>query len=262
MIGFIEDKAYVLHRIKHRETSQKLHLFSLESGHIQAVLKGVYTQRKYRCATQPFTLLNIRYKNTRYPYRYLSVAEPVISPRHHFTGQRIACALYINEILFHSLPYQHAYQELFYLYAQFLAALEQACLDLLDIQLRIFEKQMLSLLGYHYNFTLTCHDAAVAPHKMYHFIPGQGLIDAAHAKHATTYTRHDGYSISQSISQSAGQAFTGEALLAMAHNDFTEKATRQQAKYIMRAAIQHMIGYKTLKSRKLFVDRNFYTWLS
>ena len=250
MMGFIEDEAYVLHSIKHRETSQKLHLFSLESGHIQAILKGVYTQYKYRCATQPFTLLNIRYKNTRYLYRYLSAVEPVISPRHHFTGQRIACALYVNEILFHSLPSQHPYQELFHLYAQLLVTLEQASPDVLDIKLRIFEKQMLSLLGYHYDFTVTCHGEAVEQNKMYHFIPGQGLVvtTASLKQEITRHTEHahEHFFIS----------FTGQALLSIAHDDFAEKTTRQQAKHIMRAAIQHLIGYKILKSRKLFVAHN------
>ena len=240
-MNLIQDKAYVLHKRKHKETSVLIDLFTAEHGRIKAIAKGVRSGHNGKCKnlTRHFVLLNVAYKNPVYrnAYKHLSFAEPV-KTLHHFTGNKLACALYINELLTHSLPYQQAYQPLFLLYSSLLIDLEQSNLNSIDIKLRIFEKHMLSLLGYHYRFNTTCNDEPIDGCAYYQFVPGHGFMQSTYQ--STSNTRN---------------IFSGTTLLNIAQDDYTQITTRQQAKHIMRIALQHLTGNKEIKSRKLFLSR-------
>ena len=150
-------------------------------------------------------------------------------------------SLYCKTSTVPSLPYQHQYAELFYLYAQLLADLAVEPLESVDIKLRIFEQQLLRSLGYQYNFAKTVHGVPIEPDKKYLFIPGQGLLETKRC-------------IAGGLAGSLADGFSGAVLLRIACNDFAAQTTRQQAKYMMRIAVQHLIGHKRLKSRKLFIS--------
>lgn len=235
-MGFIEDKAYILHRCKYKETSLLNYLFTFKHGHIQAILKGAYTNNKVKHANLPFTLLNIRYTESRYKYKYLSDIEPIDKP-HCFTGNKLSCVLYLHELLIYSLPLQHPYQILFRFYQQLLPELEQVPVDSIDVKLRSFEIRLLSLLGYHYSFDQTCEGKPINKNQAYQFIPGHGFTEVTnHNRHKTS-------------------SFMGNILSDIADKNYTADTTRRYAKQIMRMAIKHLIGNKELKSRKLFITR-------
>jgi DNA repair protein RecO (recombination protein O) len=45
---------------------------------------------------------------------------------------------------------------------------------------------------------------------------------------------------------------SGQALLDIARDDYTDPATQQQAKLLMRALINHRLEYRPLRSREIF----------
>jgi DNA repair protein RecO (recombination protein O) len=99
--------------------------------------------------------------------------------------------------------------------------------------LRSFEKGLLKELGY--AMTLERDSATgrtIDPARTYAYDPERGPIEV------------DGTGSEPRVS--------GQALLDIARDDYTDPATQQQAKLLMRALINHRLEYRPLRSREIF----------
>jgi DNA repair protein RecO (recombination protein O) len=103
--------------------------------------------------------------------------------------------------------------------------------------LRRFEFHLLALLGYQYNWQQDSECRDIQPQQRYSFDPQSGfkLIET------------DAYGMLV-----RPQGFPGDAILAIAADDWQHEMSWQVAKQIARLALQPLLGDKPLTSRALF----------
>ncbi|NDW21794.1 DNA repair protein RecO [Alteromonas hispanica] len=222
--------AYVLHRRPYRETSYIVDFFTLEEGRVSAVAKGVKNSKSdKKSLLQPFQALRLQLsgkselKNLRHVE---STAPSIILP-----GTALFCAMYVNELCNRIMPAGLASDLVFDAYQQALASLSDA-VDV-EVTLRQFEFALLDEMGLLPDFTLDVeYELPIEAGRLYNFEPEVGFVV-----------------IPEDITHLRG--FPGEALLALAHGEFTPLSKRV-AKVLCRDLLRPLIGDKPLKSRELF----------
>jgi len=222
--------AYVLHSYPYRETSLLLEVFAQGFGRMSMVARSARSPRSplrgVLLAFQPLTLSWFG----RGEVRTLARAEWVGGqPALH--GEALLCGFYLNELLMRLLPREDPHDALFSRYRETLTRLASQADT--GPALRAFEKALLKELGY--AMTLE-HDSAsgrpIDPAKTYTYDPERGPIEVNGA--------------------GAEPRVSGRALLDIAHDDYRDPETQQQAKALMRVLINHRLDYRPLRSREIF----------
>jgi DNA repair protein RecO (recombination protein O) len=147
-------------------------------------------------------------------------------------GTALYSAFYLNELLMRLLVRHDPHPELFASYGDSLQRLAVAG----DVEpvLRRFEMRLLQEAGYALQLDSDVNSGeALQADKLYdyHLESGPVMIAAA---------------------GEGGFVFAGASLLAMAYQDLTDPEVLQDAKRLLRAALQLYLGDKPLKSRELF----------
>ena len=221
---------FILHRRPYRETSFILDIFSLEWGKVSAVGKGIRgAKNDKKSLLQAFQPLLLSLSG-KHDLKNLQQVE-AIAPSFNFQGERLFCAMYINELLNRLLAHDIAQAELFSLYQNTLAALagEQS----VEPILREFELSLLAELGYGIDFLQDSESGRdIEAEGHYMFIHEQGWIAAMPGQNGRLH-------------------FSGETLLQLANLDWTP-ASLQCAKQLTRFCLSRLLGDKPLKSRELF----------
>ncbi|MDP3560673.1 MAG: DNA repair protein RecO [Legionellaceae bacterium] len=225
-----ELSCWVLHKQWSGDTSARVTFYTRERGIVCGLCKGGRTPKK-QVLLQPFTPLWVLF-NERSNYIYVNQLE-LISPTLSLKGHYLFAGLYINELLFHALRPLDSCSELYDAYVATLNALCCVSNDL-DLQalLRRFEWTLLSTMGYSISFT---HDARthqpILPENQYVFIVEEGIV-------------------------AAKQGIQGSYLLALAEGKLENPLVLKAAKIIMRAAMNHALGGKEIKTRNLYTSFN------
>ena len=226
--------AFVLHSYPYRETSLVLEVFSRNFGRIALVARGARRPRSVLrgvlLAFQPL-LLNWAGKSE---LRTLHKAEwqgglPQLK------GTALLCGFYLNELMLKLLPREDPHERLYQSYCETLHALGNS--DDHAAMLRRFEKQLLKELGY--ALTLDRDVASgetVAAERSYQYLIERGPVQGG-----------------------AGGAenrleLSGQTLLDIARDDYSNPVTLQQGKALMRMLINHYLGNQTLNTRQLLKD--------
>jgi DNA repair protein RecO (recombination protein O) len=228
-----DESAFVLHGYPFKETSLIVEVMSRNHGRVALVARGARRPRSpLRGVLVAFQPLELGWFGQA-EVRTLAKAEwqggqPLLS------GQALLCGYYLNELLLKLVPRDDPHPLLFESYRDALAALSIGQSQ--QPILRRFEKALLRELGY--GLTLDRDADAgdpIDPARRYTYIIERGpvLADAA-----------DG----------DGIAVAGDALLAMAADDWSAAETQAQGKTLMRSLIQHYLGGQTLQSRRVFID--------
>ncbi len=227
-----DQPAYVLHTYPYRESSLIVEVFSQNFGRLPLMARGARRPKSaLRGLLLSFQPLALSWFG-KAELRTLHSAEwqggqPLLR------GMALICGFYLNELLLKLLHRDDPHEQLFLYYQQTLRDLAQRT-DYAAI-LRRFEMNLLKELGY--ALTLD-HDAgsgaAIEPEATYRYVNERGPVR-----------------------QKAGQngvELRGKTLLDMAANDYTDAATLQQSKALMRALINHYLGDETLHTRQLLRD--------
>jgi DNA repair protein RecO (recombination protein O) len=211
--------AFVLHSRPYREKSRLVELWTMEYGRISGVMRQQVPPLFQPC------LVAWRGKNAlKTIYHCECVGLPLM-----LVGDATFAGFYLNELLVRLLTVEEPQIELFALYTESLAQLNQR--ELLEPVLRRFERCLLGTLGYAFNFHHDVTGQAILADKSYFYYPEEGFV-VAHSPVA--------------------EAWQGRALLAIAQEDFSLSSTRQTAKLILRRALAQQLGTKPLKSRELW----------
>lgn len=150
------------------------------------------------------------------------------------TGQALLCGYYLNELLLKLLARDDPHPSLFECYRDALAALSAG--QPTQPALRRFEKALLRELGYGLTLDKNADSGErIDPAGSYIYIIERGPVPAAAAG-------------------GDGVAVSGDALLAMAADDWSAADTLVQGKSLMRRLIQHYLGGQSLQSRRVFID--------
>jgi DNA repair protein RecO (recombination protein O) len=213
--------AYLLHTRPFRDTSVLADLLTLDYGLIRAVARGARGKSR-RFPLQQHLPLLVSWSG-RNELVTLTHAEQA-APGFRLLGDRLFCALYLNELLERMLPPHEANAELYRLYQSALLQLQQELP--LECVLRCFEWRMLAALGYQPDL------ASVSPDQYYEFCPETGLV----------------------VATPGVSSFAGSDLLALSMffeqggDDFNAAF----AKRLLRGLLRPYLGDRPLMSRTLF----------
>jgi DNA repair protein RecO (recombination protein O) len=224
--------AFVLHTYPYRETSMIVEVFSQHHGRVPLMARGARRPKSaVRGLLLSFQPLALSWFG-KGELRTLHSAEwqggqPLLQ------GTALICGFYLNELLLKLLHRDDPHEQLFLHYQETLQELARSR-DYAAI-LRRFEKNLLKELGY---ALMLEHDAesgaAIEPEARYRYVIERGPVP-----------RKAGQS---------GVELRGKTLLDMAADDYTDPATLQQSKALMRVLINHYLGEDTLHTRQILKD--------
>ncbi len=221
---------FILHSRSYRETSLLLDVFSRQHGRVGLVAKGARKQKNdKRALLQPGRKINIAWSMRR-ELGTLTLAEPFPGKHLHGHGTMLT-VFYINELLVRLLHRHEPHPELFDAYEEALEKLEDTSTE--QQVLRIFEKRLLEALGYGLVLDADTGGNAIRPDGRYNYLPEQGPVPCTAAN-------------------GSGLAISGQTLLALAQEEFTDEYILAEAKQLMRMALRNLLGDKPLASRELY----------
>ena len=227
-----DQPAYVLHTYPYRETSLIVEVFSQHHGRLPLMARGARRPksavRGLLLAFQPVSLSWFG----KGELRTLHSAEwqggqPLLQ------GMALICGFYLNELLLKLLHRDDPHEQLFLYYQQTLQELARRT-DYAAV-LRRFEMSLMKELGYALTLDREAEGGAqIEPERTYFYAFERGPL-----------RRKAGQT---------GVELRGKTLLDMAADDYTDPATLQQSKALMRALINHHLGDETLHTRQLLKD--------
>ena len=156
--------AFILHSRHYGDTSLIVDVFARDLGRVSVLAKGY--RKKTNRGLQPYTKLLLSWSG-RSEMKTLTGVETSSTPT-QLTGKQLYAALYVNEILLRLLPKMDAHPQLFDYYQHTLAQL--AASNDVEPQLRGFEYQLLSELGYGLNFYNDATGEIIERQKYYRYI--------------------------------------------------------------------------------------------
>ncbi len=222
--------AFILHQRAFRENSRLLDIFSQEHGRVSLVARAVSKQKRSQAGLlQIYQPLLLSWFG-RTELQTLTAAESS-GPAYLLQAESALCGLYINELMMKLLPMGEAEPDVFVAYQRALLGLQQARQN--EITLRLFEKQLLSHLGY-------------------------GLVldrdidsgEAINAQQAYYYVADEGLHLWQQGQQQA--AISGRSLQHLIAEQGFDPTSLKEIKQLMRMVIHFYLGGKPLRSRELF----------
>lgn len=224
--------AYVLHSRPYRDSSLLLDLFTRSHGRIAAVAKGVKRAKsKFNGVLQPFSMLLVSWSG-RGDLVTLTDAE-LEQQSLLLQGKSLLAAFYLNEILLHLTQRHDPHPELFAAYHQTICELGTGQQD--EVTLRRFECYLLQEIGYG---LILDHDVE----------SGEPVQSESYYRY---YPEHGPVAMPGPDADSKPLVIQGKTLLALQEGKLTDKAILQEAKYFMRAIINHQLGGRPIKSREL-----------
>jgi len=225
--------AYILHKRPFRDSSQILDVFSREHGRISLMSRGSRgTKSKTSGLLQIFRPLLIGWQG-RGEMPFLNSVEMADIKAPVLSGKSQMSAMYINELLVYLLHKNDVHAEIFDHYHSCLYALKET--DNIEIVLRLFEKELLQLLGFGLNLIVDADSGEAVReecHYAYHFEHGPVLCDQNR--------------------QLKNPILSGYSLMAFNQNEIATEQHRGEIKKLMRYVLAGHLGHKKLKSRELF----------
>lgn len=227
-----QQTAYVLHTRPFQETSLLVELLTPQ-GRISVIAKGAKRPKSsYRGILQPFIPLMINAVG-KHELKTLTGAE-VMKQQVLLQGDFLFAGLYVNELLMRLLLKESPCDFLFEAYEKIIQAL-RAQHDLW-VCLRLFEKNLLSALGYELNLSHDAHTGEVIePDAQYIYLLEKGPVR---------------------IEDNATKdyVFSGKSLLDLAQNNLEDPLVQKQARQLLRQTLLVYLGPRPLSTRGLFLS--------
>jgi DNA repair protein RecO (recombination protein O) len=229
-----EQPGFILHNYPFRETSLVVETFTRAHGRVALVARGARRARSVLrgnlMAFQPLLLT----WGGKGELRTLYKAEwqggtPQIK------GLGLICGFYLNELLLRFLPREDPHEGLFDVYRDSVTALSGS--SDVSATLRRFEKHLLREMGYALALEREAGSGApIDPGRTYVYVIERGPIPAEQA-------------------HGAALEVSGKTLLDLACDNYSDPATLQQGKALMRQLVGHYLGSdRVLHTRQLLLD--------
>lgn len=230
------EQAFILHTRPYRDTSLLLEAFTRNHGKVSLVARGVKGKKNSRASLlQPFAPLLISWWN-KGDLGTLRNTELYQQP-HWLTANRLASGLYVNELLHRLVGRHEALPELFDYYAHTIHQIQSLEISQLAIVLRLFEKFLITQLGYGLLFNVDAFTGvAVQADLYYSFNPEIGCYQC----------RGDWGQ------QTIEHLYKGSSLLALHTGELKEETALQDAKRLMRSVLATHLGKQPVHSRSLW----------
>ena len=227
-----EQAAFLLHHRPFRDTSLLLDVFSRDHGKLSLVARGARSQKsRLKPVLRPFMPLSLSWV-LRTDLGTLTGAELAGQPL-TLNGDALMSGYYLNELILHLVHRHDAHPEVFAAYAETIVRL--AASENPAPALRVFELELLKLLGYAvtFGYDAISHEELVED-QYYDYRAEQGPV---------------------SVSRTSGpMVFSGAELIGIREHRFDDPHVLQKAGRLLRGLIAFHLGGKELKSRKVLVD--------
>lgn len=228
-----QQAGFILHHFNYRETSRIYELFTADYGRISVVGRSVRgSKNRHTAELQAFVplLMSWQGKSELKTLTGHERAQPSGSSAAPLRDTALYCGFYLNELLLRLLPKQEAYPELFQHYQQALIALATGEPEL-QVVLRVFERDLLDLLGYSLNLLEDQQGKTIDPHAWYDYE----------------------FELGAKLSSESNGNVTGQALLELAAGEFSSAVYEVMARKLLRQTLQQYLGEQPLKSRQLLL---------
>jgi DNA repair protein RecO (recombination protein O) len=228
-----DEMAFVMHSYPFRETSLIIDVFTRSHGRLPIVARGARRPKSsLRGVLMNFQPLLLSWFG-KGEVRTLHSAEWQ-GGQPYLQGTALMCGFYLNELLLNLLARDDPHEQLFDYYRATLYRLAHETDH--AATLRCFEKHLLQELGY----------ALVLDREAGSGKPIQGELCYRYAvERGPLPDDGDG---------SAGFPVLGKTLLDMAADEYSDPATAQQSKQLMRILLNHHLGGKILHTRELIKE--------
>ena len=227
------EPAFVLHTRAFKETSLLIDLFTKNLGRINVVAKGARKPKSpLRSVLTPASLFSISFSG-KTELKNLNACELL---NHYSLSMPVSfnSIIYVNELLMKATEKQDPHKEIFHQY-QLLCEGLSGKTDKVEIEvlLRSFELVLLQELGYGIDLSFeSISGNQIKPKDKYMFDPSLGFTKV------------------QNDSINSNGIFLGKDILNFSTGDLTEEDSRLASKKIMRLALDHHLGNKSLNIRK------------
>lgn len=225
------EPAFLLHQRDWSDTSRILELVTRGHGRVTLFARGARRPKSpLRPALQPFMPLLVSWAGpgdggTLTAAELAAGAAPLPAPR-------LLSGFYLNELLLRLTPHEEAMPDVFDAYAMAITGLREAAAE--QPALRRFERSLLECLGYGLDLAREAGGTApLAPERYYHFRPGRGFVAASAAEQEGAYR--------------------GADLLALGADRLDSLQTLRAARRLLRAALEHCLEGRGLKSRDVML---------
>lgn len=218
--------AWVIHKYWSGDTSARVVFFTRENGVVNGLFKGGRTPKKQALLQAFLPLwLTINVRGESCFVRHLETCDAPLQ----LTGPALFASLYVNELIFHALKPFDPHLGLYDAYENTIKML-QTVSDryVLEAVLRRFEWALLQSCGYQMSLTHEAHtEALILENQSYQLIPGEGFV-------------------------SSKEGIKGSHILALESGRLDDIDVLKQVKRILRAAIDHALDGKIIKTRLLY----------
>ncbi len=227
--------AYILQTRPYSESSWLIDAFSKNYGRVSLLAKGARRLKsKVRGLIRPFQPLLLSWSGKGELQTLTGAEANLIVPQ--IDQQSWLCASYMNELLIKLMHRHDPHEKLFNNYGLALQSLRDG--QSRQIVLRIFEKQLLSEIGYGLLLERDTANQKISAEKTYHYYPNQGptLVDRNHT--------------------GSVWLIKGSTLIALDNEVFNNAQEIEQSKHLMRALLNQSMQGRDLKSRLVLQNIN------
>ncbi|MGH8308055.1 MAG: DNA repair protein RecO [Gammaproteobacteria bacterium] len=220
--------AYVLHQHDWRETSRVVEILSRDHGRLGVVARGARRATSpWRALLRPFQPLLVSWMGGGELMTLVGVEPSAVS--HPLSGRALLSGFYMNELLLRLLPRQDPHPVLFNQYSDVLGRLMQDT----SSALRLFEKHLLTALGYGLNLERDAITGQlVQADAVYRYEPERGLVRVVD-------------------NTGSGVHVSGSTMLALAGERLEQAEALREARRLLRAVLDQLLGERPLKTRKV-----------
>ena len=229
--------AYMLHSYAYRETSLVIETFTRDQGRVALVARGARRPRSaLRGVLLAFSPLTISWSG-KSELRTLHKAEwqgglPQLK------GDALLCGFYLNELLLKLVARDDPHAVLFHAYDETLQALAKGAHQ--GAALRRFERKLLAEIGYAPSLLHEAESGApVVAGRNYCYLLESGPLPLDRLGDGAQKNRIE---------------LSGQTLLDIARDEYTNPVTLQQSKALMRMLINHYLGNQMLNTRQMLKD--------
>lgn len=219
---------YILHHRPYRDTSRILEVLVRDHGRLTLFARGVRGPKpRFRGVLQPFDLLLLSFQAGREAGQLTGAESAETSPA--LPPGSLMAGFYLNELLLKLTTRHDPLPEVFEDYRQALAALRAGAR--VETVLRLFEKRLLEAMGYGADLTSEARTGrAVEEGKFYRFRATEGL---------------------SRVEADEAEAVAGSSLIELARETLTEGRALEDARRILKAALEERLEGKELTTRRV-----------
>lgn len=228
-----KEPAFILHQRGYSETSVILDVFSKNYGRLSLIAKGAKKQVSNKGSVlNQFQQLSFSWVG-KSDLKTMTNVETT-SGFSQINSDAVYCGFYVNELILRLLHQDDPHPELFNYYSELIESFSDG---MSEMPLRIFEKKLLTEIGYGVILNHDIHNHDIEPEEDYYYLPQQGPIKSEEQKQNTGMI-----------------TIKGKNLLALFRESFDDQVNMLEIKKLMRTLLQSQLGEKPLRSRKLMND--------